>query len=81
LGRAIAGGGATRSRGLAMSLLEAARPQFPNERRDLSSELARIAVFIIAIGPGPEADQRPEADKTVAGCESGACLIQTREIL
>jgi hypothetical protein len=64
-----------------MSLLEAARPQFPNERRDLTPELARIAVFIIAIGPGPEADRRPEADKIVAGCESGACLIQTREAL
>jgi hypothetical protein len=50
------------------------RLEFPNERRDLSPELARIAVFTIAIGPGPEADCRPEADKTVGGCEGGACL-------
>jgi hypothetical protein len=64
-----------------MSLFDAGRPQFPNERRDLSPELARIAVFIIAISPGPEADRRPEADKIVAGCESGACLIQAREAL
>jgi hypothetical protein len=62
-----------------MSLAEADRPQFPNERRDLSPELARIAVFIVAIGSGPEADRRPDADKTVGSCESGACVIRTRE--
>jgi hypothetical protein len=62
-----------------VSLAEAERLEFPNERRDLSPELARVAVFIIAIGPGPEADRRPDADKVVAGCESVACLIQTRE--
>jgi hypothetical protein len=54
------------------------RLEFPNERRDLSPELARIAVFTFAIGPGPEADCRSDADKSVAGCESGACLIEAR---
>jgi hypothetical protein len=62
-----------------MSLAEAHRPQFPNERRDLSPELARVAIFVIAIGPGPEADRRSDADKAVATCESGACVIRTRE--
>jgi hypothetical protein len=62
-----------------MSLAEADRPEFPNERRDLLPELARVAVFIIAIGPGPEADRRREADKTVAGCEGGSCSIDERK--
>jgi hypothetical protein len=54
------------------------RLEFPNERRDLLPEQARVAVFIIAIGRGPEMDGRSDADKSVAGCEGGAYLIQTR---
>jgi hypothetical protein len=61
-----------------VSLAQSNRPEFPNERRDLSPKLARIAVYFIAIGPGPEIDERSDVDKTVNGCEGGACLIEAR---
>jgi hypothetical protein len=51
------------------------RPYFPNSFRDLTPELARVAVFIVAIGRGPEIDYRKAEEKTVAGCEGGACAI------
>jgi hypothetical protein len=58
--------------------LEAFRPIYPNHIRDLAPELARIAVFVIAIGPGPEDRRSPEA-KTVAGCESARWELASRE--
>lgn len=51
-----------------------ARPRYPNHVRDLAPELARIAVFIIAIGPGPE-DHRPHHETLVAGCEGAHCAL------
>jgi hypothetical protein len=51
------------------------RPHFPNHVRDLAPELARLAVFYVAIGRGPE-DHRPAEDKTVSGCESQRCAIR-----
>jgi hypothetical protein len=50
------------------------RPIYSNYDRDLSPEIARIAVFIIQIGPLE--DSRPEHEKSVSGCESGACLLR-----
>jgi hypothetical protein len=55
------------------------RPEFPNDVRDLPRDIARIAVFVIAVGRGPDADHRPDADKVVSGCEGGSCLIPARE--
>jgi hypothetical protein len=55
------------------------RPHYPNDTRDLAPALARIAVFIVANGPGPEPDKRPDADKLVSGCEGGSYLIPARE--
>jgi hypothetical protein len=51
------------------------RPVFPAHIRNLPTEIARIAVFNIAIGPGPDQDKRPEHAKTVAGCEGGSCTV------
>jgi hypothetical protein len=51
------------------------RPHFPNHVRDLAPELTRIAVFIVAIGRGPEVDGRKTEDKVVAGCEGASCVI------
>jgi hypothetical protein len=50
------------------------RPHFPNHVRDLAPELARLAVFCVAIEHGPE-DRRPAEDKTMSGCESQRCAI------
>jgi hypothetical protein len=55
------------------------RPLFPNHARDLAPELACVAVFIIAIGPGPDADSRSDADKSVPGCEGSHCILPARE--
>jgi hypothetical protein len=57
-----------------------ALPEFQNDIRDLPPTLLRIAVFIVAIGPGPGADRRSDPDKVVSGCESAPCLIPTREV-
>jgi hypothetical protein len=54
-----------------------ARPHFPNHVRDLSPELARAAVFVIAIGPGPE-DRRPHHETIVAGCDGTKCSLADR---
>jgi hypothetical protein len=51
-----------------------AGPRYPNHVRDLAPELARIAVFIIAIGPGPE-DHRLHHETLVAGCEGAKCAL------
>lgn len=56
-----------------------ARPEFQNDIRDLPPALVRIAVFIVAIGPGLEANRRSDADKSVSGSEGASCLIPTRE--
>jgi hypothetical protein len=53
------------------------RPTFPNHVRDLAPEVARIAVFVIAIGPAPK-DVREAHEATVAGCEGAACVIPTK---
>ena len=53
------------------------RPIFPNHVRDLAPEVARIAVFVIAIGPAPK-DGREAHEASVAGCEGAACLIPTK---
>jgi hypothetical protein len=50
------------------------RPHFPNDVRDLPPELARIAVFAVALGPAE--DKREAAEKTVAGCEADRCAIK-----
>lgn len=55
------------------------RPLFPAHMRALAPELARVAVFVIKIGPGPAEDRRAPHEKSVAGCESAACVIPTRE--
>ena len=44
----------------------------------LHPEVARIAVFDVAIGPGPK-DRRPIEASTVAGCESSRCEFPSRE--
>lgn len=36
-------------------------------------------VFVIAVDRGPEVDGRIVADKVVARCEGGSCLISARE--
>jgi hypothetical protein len=54
------------------------RPTFPNHVRDLAPELARIAVFVIAIGPAPE-DKREPHEATVAGCEGDRCAIPSAD--
>jgi hypothetical protein len=54
------------------------RPIFPNELRDLSPELTRIAVFVIVIGRRPE-DRRPDADKSGPCCEGSRCVLPARE--
>lgn len=59
-------------RGVAMTGL---RPQFPNHVRDLSPELARIAVFATR----PSLGLRPIGtthEKSVASCEGAACSIR-----
>jgi hypothetical protein len=55
------------------------RPTFPNHVRDLAPEVARIAVFVIAIGPAPK-DGREAHETTVAGCEGDRCKIPSREV-
>jgi hypothetical protein len=52
---------------------QAFRPHFPNEVRDLAPELARIAAFVIAIGPAE--DRREAHETTIAGCEGAACVM------
>jgi hypothetical protein len=54
------------------------RPIFPNHVRDLAPEVARIAVFVVAIGPAPK-DGREAHETTVAGCEGAACVIPTKQ--
>jgi hypothetical protein len=54
------------------------RPILSAYDRDVLAEIARVAVFAIDIGLNVE-DARPETDKHVAGCESGACLILSSE--
>jgi hypothetical protein len=39
-------------------------------------EHARVATFLNPIGPTE--DKREESEKTVAGCEGGACLLSGR---
>jgi hypothetical protein len=56
-----------------------ARPEFQNDICDLPPALLRIAVFIVAICPGPGADRRSDSDKSVLGCEGASYLIPTRE--
>jgi hypothetical protein len=55
------------------------RPEFPNDIRGVPPDIARVAVFVVAINPGPSIDDRPDADKAVSGCEGGSCLISVRE--
>jgi hypothetical protein len=52
---------------------DTAPPIFSNYRRDLPAEVARVAVFIVAIGPAE--DHRPAHEKTVAGCEGVSCAL------
>jgi hypothetical protein len=54
------------------------RPVFPNERRDLPPEIARIAIFEIPLAFDVR-DDREASDKTVGGCEGSSCTIPTRE--
>ena len=54
------------------------RPVFPAHIRNLSPEIARIAVFDVAIRPGPE-DRRLAEAKIVAGCESSRCEFPSRK--
>jgi hypothetical protein len=54
------------------------RPHFPNYVRDLVPELARIAVFVVAIGRGPEVDGRKPEVTVVGGCEGDRCAIGAR---
>jgi hypothetical protein len=54
------------------------RPIFPNDVRDLAPEVARIAVFVVAIGPAE--DKREAHEATVAGCEGDRCKIPSREV-
>lgn len=51
-----------------------ARPVFSNHVRDLAPEIARIAVFVIAIRLGPE-DHRPHHETLIAGCEGAGCAL------
>lgn len=53
------------------------RPLFPAHMRSLAPELARVAVFVIKIGPGPAEDRREPQEKLIAGCESSRCAIRT----
>jgi hypothetical protein len=50
--------------------------EISNYVRDLPPELARSATFVIDIGRSE--DTRPIHETTVAGCESGACLLSDR---
>jgi hypothetical protein len=54
------------------------RPVFPAHMRDLSSSIIRAASFSIALG-GRITDGRAPHETTVAGCESAACVIPSRE--
>jgi hypothetical protein len=56
-----------------------ARLEFKNQIRDLPPALVRIAVLIVAIGPGPKAGRRSDADTSVSGSEGASCLIPTRD--
>lgn len=59
--------------------LMSSRPEFPNDIRDVPPDIARVAVFVVAINPTPSIDGRPDADKAMSGCEGGSCLIPARE--
>jgi hypothetical protein len=54
------------------------RPVYPASLRELPPEIARVAVFTIAIGKGPE-DNRPHHETTVGGCESSHCELPSRD--
>jgi hypothetical protein len=54
------------------------RPVFPAHMRDLSSSIIRAASFWSALG-WRITDGRASHETTVAGCESAACLIPSRE--
>jgi hypothetical protein len=50
------------------------RMLFPADVRDLPPDVARAAVFVIALG-GRITDGREAHEMTVAGCEGGSCAI------
>jgi hypothetical protein len=55
-----------------------ARPEYPNDIRDLPPALAGVAGFVIVIGHEP-IDGREARDKVVARCEGGLCVLPSRE--
>ena len=48
---------------------------FPTDVRDLPPNVARAAVFVIALG-GRITDGREAHETTIAGCEGGSCAIR-----
>ena len=50
----------------------------PRPVRELAPELARIAIFVIKVGPIE--DNRKASEKTVASCEGGSCVLQQPDV-
>lgn len=55
-----------------------ARPELSNYDRDVPAAIARVAVFVIPIGREPYDGREPQ-EKLIPGCESGRCVLPTRE--